>query len=340
MPTIIVFVLVFGAIVFFHELGHFIVAKVSGVGVYEFALGFGPRLISKQIKGTTYALRLLPLGGFVKLAGMDEAENELDTVEEDDPRSFNNKSLFVRMSTIAAGPVMNFILAFVVLAIYGMTIYLPPTIVYVEEAGTAYQAGVLPGDEIIAINGEPASDDLNEIISLINASGGQELRLTLQREDEIVEVPLVPEGEPGSGIIGIGLNGKPKQSFVVAIGDGLQQTWLFTKELVLGVIGMVRGKVEVDVSGPIGIYKLVGTFAEQGIGSILLLTAVLNVNLGLLNLLPVPVLDGGWIVLFLIEAIRGKPIKEEHRSVAQLVGLALLVSLMVFATWSDISKLL
>ena len=128
MPTIVAFILVFGTIVFFHELGHFLVAKLAGILVYEFSLGFGPKLLQTKFGETNYSLRLLPLGGFVKLAGMDEAENSLDSIEEDSPRSFNNKSLFIRMSTIAAGPIMNFVLAAIILAIYAPS-FIPPTVI-------------------------------------------------------------------------------------------------------------------------------------------------------------------------------------------------------------------
>lgn len=338
MPTIVAFVLVFGTIVFFHELGHFLVAKLSGIVVYEFSLGFGPRLLQTRYGETNYSLRLLPLGGFVKLAGMDEADNSLDTVAEDSPGSFNNKSLFVRMMTIAAGPLMNFILAAVILALYAMFVFIPPTIVSVIPDLPADESGLQVGDQIIEVNGEPVSS-LEQITDTIKISGGKEIRFIIKREDNVSEVSLVPKIEDNNGVIGVILNAKPKIPFPFALKDGLVQTWIFTRETILALLGMFRGQVEAEIAGPIGIYQMVGSFAAQGISSLLILAAVLNVNLGLLNLLPIPVLDGGWLLIFLIEALRGKPLKEEHRGLAQFLGLALLLMLMVYATYSDLVNL-
>lgn len=338
MPTIIAFIVVFGLIVFFHELGHFLVAKLAKVVVYEFALGFGPAIFQRKFGETSYSIRLLPLGGFVKLAGMDEAENSLDTIEEDDPGSFNNKSLFVRLSTIAAGPLMNFVLAAVILTLFSMLIFVPPTIVSILQDSPADNAGLLPGDEIVTIQGEQAQS-LDQIISLINSTGGQELELSINRSGEKFDIIVVPQVEDEQGMIGVSLNAKPRFGFMDSIVNGLSQTWLFIRETIMAIGGMFSGRVEPEVAGPIGIYQMVGTFAAEGIGSLMLLAALLNVNLGLLNLLPVPVLDGGWITIMVIEAVRGKPIKEEHKGMAQLIGLALLLMLMVFATYSDIVKL-
>lgn len=338
MPTVVAFILVFGTIVFFHELGHFVVAKLAKIVVYEFSLGFGPRLFQTRLGDTNYSLRLLPLGGFVKLAGMDEAENVLDKIDEDDPGNFNKKSLFVRMSTIAAGPLMNFVLAAVILTLYSALIFIPPTILSIQAGMPADQAGIELGDQILKVNHAEVSE-LDEIITAIENSGGQELTFSIKREDQIFDITVVPDIENGQGVLGIGLNAKPKVPFIHSIGEGVLQTWLFTKETVLAIAGMFRGQVEAELAGPIGIYQMVGTFAAQGIASLMILASVLNVNLGLLNLLPVPILDGGWLMIFLIEALRGRPLKEEHRGIAQFVGLALLLMLMVFATYSDIINL-
>lgn len=339
MPTIVAFILVFGTIVFFHELGHFIVAKLAGVMVYEFALGFGPRLLHTKKGDTVYSVRLLPLGGFVKLAGMDEPETGLDSVDEQHPGNFNNKPLFVRLATIAAGPFMNFVLAALILTLFAALIFIPPTIVSLSPGMPAEQVGLELGDQVIRVNNSPVRD-LDHLINAIEESAGQELHLTVKRDDQTFDVTVMPEVEDGRGIIGVGLNAKMKTPFFTAIGNSISQTWMFTKETVLALGGMFTGKVEPELAGPIGIYQMVGAFAAQGIASLMILAAVLNVNLGLLNLLPIPVLDGGWILIFIVEALRGRPLKEEHRGVAQFVGVALLLMLMVLATYSDISKLL
>lgn len=338
MSTIVAFIVVFGMIVFFHELGHFLVAKLAKVVVYEFALGFGPQLIQRKFGETTYSIRLLPLGGFVKLAGMDEAENSLDSVEEDDPGNFNNKPLFIRMATIAAGPLMNFVLAAIILTLFAMLVFIPPTILSIAPDSPAELAGIRLGDQILTVQGEKATD-LDEIIIAIDEAAGQNLELTINRNGDILDIIVVPEIEDGHGLIGVGLNAKSRLGISESIASGISQTWFFTKETVLAIGGMFSGSVKPEVAGPIGIYQMVGDFAAQGIGSLMLLAAMLNVNLGLLNLLPIPVLDGGWLIIYLIEAIRGKPIKDEHRGMAQLVGLGLLLMLMVFATYSDIVNL-
>src|SRR5690554_9350 len=205
MPTVVAFILVFGTIVFFHELGHFVVAKLAKIVVYEFSLGFGPRLFQTRLGDTNYSLRLLPLGGFVKLAGMDEAENVLDKIDEDDPGNFNKKSLFVRMSTIAAGPLMNFVLAAVILTLYSALIFIPPTILSIQAGMPADQAGIELGDQILKVNHAEVSE-LDEIITAIENSGGQELTFSIKREDQIFDITVVPDIENGQGVLGIGLN--------------------------------------------------------------------------------------------------------------------------------------
>lgn len=339
MPTIVAFIIVFGTIVFFHELGHFLVAKLAGVVVYEFALGFGPRLVHTKKGETVYSIRLLPLGGFVKLAGMDEPESELESIGEQHPGNFNNKPLPVRLATIAAGPFMNFVFAAVILALYSALIFIPPTIVALVPGLPAEQVGLELGDQVVQVNNAPVRD-LDQLIGEIEASAGQELHLTIKRDNQLIDVTVIPEVEDGKGIIGVSLNAKQKVPFFQAIINGVAQTWLFVKETVLAIVGMFSGSVEPKLAGPIGIYQMVGVFAAQGIASLMILAAALNINLGLLNLLPIPVLDGGWLVIFIVEALRGRPLKEEHRGIAQLVGLALLLMLMVFATYSDITRLL
>lgn len=339
MPTIVAFIIVFGTIVFFHELGHFLVAKLSGVLVYEFALGFGPRLIHKKIGTTVYSIRLLPLGGFVKLAGMDEAESELDEVDEHHPGNFNNKPLLVRMATIASGPLMNFILAAIILALYSALIVIPPTIVSLQPGYPAEQAGLMVEDQVIKVN-DVKVRDLDHLISEIESSAGQNLILTIRREGEIIEVDVIPVSEDGRGLLGVGLHAKARAPVLTAVGDGFTQMWIFTRETVAAIIGMFTGAVEPEIAGPIGIYRMVGDFAAHGIASLMFLAAVLNVNLGLINLLPIPILDGGWLVIFVVEALRGRPLKDEHRGFAQFVGLALLLILMILATYSDLARLL
>ncbi len=338
MSTFVAFILIFGTIVFFHELGHFVVAKLAGVKVYEFALGFGPVIVQTQPGETKYSLRIFPVGGFVKLAGMDESEDSEDSIASDDPRSFNNKSLFVRMATIAAGPFMNFFLAVAIFTIYFMIVLVPPTIFFVEPGFPADQAGLRPGDQFVTINNQSV-ESTEQIIGMIKKSPGQELLITVLRENETRTFTVVPESENGQGRLGIHIDDKPQLPFNQSMRAGIVQTGRFTQELIVSLVRMITGHIKPEIAGPIGIYQLVGDFAQQGIANLLILAAMLNINLGLLNLLPIPVLDGGWLVIFGFEAIRGRPLAQEHRGIAQFIGFALLLLLMVFATFKDLMRL-
>ncbi|NMA60463.1 MAG: RIP metalloprotease RseP [Firmicutes bacterium] len=338
MLTLVAFVVVFGTIVFFHELGHFTVAKLAGIQVYEFAIGFGPALGSFTRGETKYSFRAFPLGGFVRMAGMDEGSDAVNDVEEDNPRSFHNKNLGWRLGTIAAGPLMNFVLAIVLFVIYFMLIAVPPTITLVEMESPGQIAGFLPGDSFVSINGETVNTT-DEVIERIKASPNQEMTVVVKRERQLVTVQVVPQDRDGIGVIGIAIDSKPQYPFLVSLRAGVSQTWYITTQLVRDLSRMLTGKQKAEISGPIGIVQIVGQTAKQGLPQLLILAIILNINLGLLNLLPVPVLDGGWLVILVVEAIRGKPLAPEARGIAQFIGLALLVLLMLFATFKDISNL-
>ncbi|NLJ80552.1 MAG: RIP metalloprotease RseP [Firmicutes bacterium] len=337
MLTFIAFVVVFGTIVFFHELGHFLVAKLAGIKVYEFALGFGPALFSTPWGETKYSLRAFPLGGFVKMAGMDKPQ-EYDQEEEDEQRSFHQKPLPWRLSTIAAGPLMNFVLAILLFTIYFMLITVPPTITMVEPGSPAESAGLLPGDRFVSLNQQEVSET-EQIITLIQASPEREMTIVVKRQQQLITVPVTPVNENGKGILGVGIDSKPQYPFLTSLQAGFTQTWQVTRQLISDLSKMITGKQKAELSGPIGIVQIVGETAKQGLPNLLLLAIILNINLGLLNLLPVPVLDGGWLLILVVEAIRGKPLAPEARGVAQFIGLALLLLLMIFATIKDISRL-
>ncbi|NLJ73776.1 MAG: RIP metalloprotease RseP [Firmicutes bacterium] len=338
MTTLIAFIVIFGTIVFVHELGHFTVAKMAGIRVYEFSLGFGPTLGSKKWGETKYSIRALPLGGFVKMAGMDKPETIDDEIEADDPGSFQNKSLAWRIATIAAGPLMNFVFAVVLFAIYFMLVTIPPTITLIEVDSPAEQAGFLPGDQFVAVDDVPV-DSTQQIVNLIQAAPDREINVTVKRNTDVLDIPVTPLNKEEKGVIGVGIDSKPQYPFFTSVSAAVTQTGHMTNQLVHDLGQMIVGKQKAEISGPIGIVQIVGQTARHGLPSLLLLAVILNINLGLLNLLPVPVLDGGWIVILAIEAIRGKPLAPEHRGIAQFIGLALLLLLMVFATIKDISRL-
>ena len=338
MTTFIAFVVVFGTIVFFHELGHFLMAKLAGIRVYEFALGFGPAAIKRTLGETQYSIRVFPLGGFVKLAGMDEDPESTEVLSADDPRSFRNKSLGWRMGTIAAGPAMNFILAAVMFAFYFMLIIVPPTISMIEQGSPAHQGGLQPGDVFVEIQGQNVNT-IDEVIGHIDAHAGSELAITVQRGSERVSLTATPAEVDGRGRLGMDIFEKPQLPIGQSLIAAVVQTGYMTRQLVLSIWEMITGAIEPDIAGPIGIVQIVGETANQGISQLLLLAAILNINLGLLNLLPIPVLDGGWLVILAIEGVRGKPVDPRYRGIAGAIGLALLLMLMVFATFQDILRL-
>ncbi len=337
MVTLIAFVVIFGTIVLFHELGHFTVAKLAGIRVYEFAIGFGPALGSVTKGETKYSLRAFPLGGFVKMAGMDEPVDG-QGAEEDESRSFIGKSLPWRLGTIAAGPMMNFVFAILIFVLYFMLIAVPPTITSVEQGSPGHLAGLVPGDLFVSINGESV-DSSERIVELIGLSPDQEMQMVVKRQQELVTISVVPENRDGLGRVGVSIDSKPQYPFVTSLRAGVQETWRLTTQLIRDISMMITGQQKVELSGPIGIVQIVGETARYGLPNLMILAIILNINLGLLNLLPVPILDGGWILILLVEAVRGKPLAPEAKGIAQFIGLALLVALMLFATFKDLSRI-
>ncbi|MGI6038195.1 MAG: RIP metalloprotease RseP [Limnochordia bacterium] len=342
MTNLVAFIFVFGTIVFFHEMGHFIVAKLVGIKVYEFSLGFGPALLSFKGGETYYSLRLLPLGGFVKLAGMDPSLSEEEAIPSDDPRSFYAKPIWQRMATIAAGPMMNFILASILFAVYFMTVQVfPPMVTGVLQDSPAYQAGLQPGDRIISVAGKTI-DDVGQVTKLIQANPGRSVTIVVERDGKKESLEAIPEpyGPQGLGRIGVGIDEQRRDPPHIALPKGFGTTHRVTIDLVRTLTKMFTGQVEAEFTGPVGIYQLVGESARQGFNYLLMLAAILNINLGLLNFLPIPILDGGWLLFLGLEGIRGKPIDPDHQGLAQFIGLALLILLMLFATYRDFLRIL
>lgn len=340
MSLVLTFILVLGPLVFVHEFGHFTVAKAVGVKVHEFALGMGPAIFKRRWGETVYSIRLLPLGGFTKLAGMDEPEDESDRVGADDSRNFMNKPLWQRVAVILAGPVMNFLLAAALLTWYFAFVVLPPTVQYVVPDSPAASAGLQVGDVILAVDRQPVRNvaDLNRVV---REKEGVPLELLIKRDGTRQILTAVPAYDPDTKVVrlGISLVQKDRLGLSQALPVGVQRTYEITRDLIAALFGMVTGRARAEISGPIGIFQVVGQSAQRGGPYLLFITAVLSVNLGLFNLLPIPVLDGGWITLFAWEALRGKPVAPQHKGIAQLIGLALLVALALFATIKDLIRL-
>ncbi|XEQ92801.1 hypothetical protein SCACP_16520 [Sporomusa carbonis] len=340
MSTVIATIFVFGLLVLFHELGHFITAKWVGMRVDEFAIGFGPKLISRKVGETVYSIRIIPLGGFNKIAGMDPDE-------EKDERSFSAKSIWARMLVIVAGSVMNFVLPVILLFIVFMSAGIDtpsnqPMIGTVFPNKPAAAAGLLPGDHITAVNGVPI-DSWRQFVSVIQINAGNKLNITYSRGTETGKTAiLTPEyDEKGKrGVIGVTPQIDTYQPGVLeSVGLAAKHTFTVAQSMLIGIGEMITGKAAADVAGPIGVAQMAGEVAQLGIIPLLQFAAFLSINLGLINLLPVPVLDGGHVVTLAVEGLRGKPLDRNQMQFIQIIGFALLMLLLVVATFKDISRL-
>lgn len=346
--TLIYFVLIFGAIVLAHEFGHYLLAKVNGIHVVEFAIGMGPKLVGFHKNGTDYVIRLLPIGG----ACMFEGEDGLNEVQgEPSPNSFNAAPVWARISSVVAGPLFNFILAFL-LAIFlvGFSGSDKPVILGIMEGYPADEAGMEPGDVITRMNDERIYL-AREIYINTYLNGDKPMEIEYERNGELFTTQLVPKYSEESGRHLIGLQGygeaveaKGLSVFKYAYYE-VRYSFLSTiKSLAM----LIQGEASKDdVSGPVGIAQVIGEVAEEATpyGPLVLLlnlaniAMLLSVNLGVLNLLPLPALDGGRLVFMLIEAVRGKPIPPEKEGMVHFAGFVALMVLMVFVMYNDIVRL-
>ncbi len=355
---IIPFVVVLGVMIFFHELGHFLTAKYFGVKVLKFALGFGPVLLGKTIGETEYSIRYFPLGGFVKMLGED-IENDEDTPAEPDPdelhRYFNHKHPLKRMVIVAAGPFFNLVLALFIFCcsfiVSGLTITLPE-IGQITENSPAETAGFLKGDLITDIDGQKISR-WSEIKDLVKDKAGIPLDFIVQRNDSEVRLTVTPEetvvenefGESiKSSLIGIVASGRPgsiKLGPLKAIQKGFSETTKWIKLTFLVVWKLLQGIISINtLGGPILIGQMTGQIAQESVSYLVPFTAIISVNLGIINLFPIPILDGGLILFLLLELIMGKPLSIKARETAMKIGLALLILLMLTVTYNDIGRLI
>lgn len=341
-------ILVLGALIFVHELGHFLVAKKLGVGVEKFSLGFGPKIFGMQIGDTEYMLSAVPLGGYVKLAGEDPDEEC-----QDKEHSFSESSVWSRLAIVSAGPLFNLLFAVLIFSIVYMVGVptLAAAIGKVRDGSPALKAGLLVGDKITAIDGKPVKlwDELRETV---HNSPNKELNFTISRNQKELDVVIIPESRKTKNLFGedisVGLIGiEPESTFVterynplLAVYKGFQKTWEITYLTVVAIKKLFQQVIPADtIGGPILILQMAGEQAKIGILNLVFFVALLSINLGILNLLPIPILDGGHILFFSIEAIFGKPIAAKKREIAQQVGIAMLLSLMVFAFYNDIMRI-
>lgn len=330
MYTFIASLIVFGVLIFFHELGHFIMAKLSDIKVNEFSLGFGPPVISVKPGETQYSIRALPVGGFVKMEGEDSKTS--------DPRAFNNKPVINRLGVIFAGPAMNFILAVLLISIICFFAGVATTRISVIPEGPAYKAGIKNNDVIYSIDGKKIKT-WDEIVNIISQKPGQMVSITVLREGKPLIFNLKTQVDVDShrGIIGIKSH-IVKYSAAESLRTGVQKTYWISKMILEGLVQIIRGKTKADVVGPIGIVHMVGEAAKVGIFNLIYLAAIISINLGLFNLFPIPALDGSRIFFLLIEILRGKPIEPEKEGLIHFIGFTLLMILMIIIAYKDIMR--
>lgn len=329
MSTAIVAILVFGLLVFFHELGHFSIAKLVGIRVHEFAIGMGPKLLFKKKNETLYSVRIFPIGGFVRMEGEDENSEAED--------SFSKKTILQRISVIFAGPMMNFILGFLCFFIIFFHLGTPSTTIgEIIPNSPAAQLGLQPNDIVLEIEGEYI-DSWEELVSMIVASEGNPIEIVYSRNGNTITQTVTPEidNETGRPIIGI-VPGIEK-SVIAAAENGFTQTKLIFTEIMGFLQQLIRGQADTsDVAGPVGIISLVGQASRSGWIDVVGLAGLISINLGIMNLLPIPALDGSRIIFLLLEALRGKPVDPEKEAMVHMVGITLLMLLMIVITYKDI----
>lgn len=343
---IVWFILILGAIVLVHEFGHFIFSKLFGVFVYEFSIGMGPKLLHyKKKKGETeYCLRLIPIGGFVSLAGEDADDNS----KIPDDRKLYNKPVWQRFIIMVAGATFNFIFAFVLLFIMAL-IYggasMKPIIANVVEGNPADIAGVEVGDTIVSIDGQKTSS-WSEVQLYISTSDGKELDFVLKdkkgNKREVTITPEVVEDAEGnkSYLVGIALDSTKKTGFINAIKYATETTGYLFRLMFITLEQLFTGGVGVnDLSGPVGIYTVVSDQAKEGFENLMYLAAYLSVNVGVINLIPFPAFDGGRVLFLIIEKIRKKPVKAKTEALVNSIGFCLLILLMIVVTFNDILRL-
>ncbi|MFM2044518.1 MAG: hypothetical protein RLY86_3094 [Pseudomonadota bacterium] len=354
---VIVFLAVLTILVFVHELGHYWVARRAGVKVEVFSIGFGPEIFGWHDRsGTRWRFSAIPLGGYVRMFGDADAASRPDhaaNARMDDlarSQSFFHKPLRARAAVIAAGPAANFAFAIVALAIlfmvYGQT-RTNPVVQTVQPDSAAAEAGVLPGDRVVTLNGTEV-DRFERVVRHVLTYPGEPMDWEVERDGERIALTVSPRvitrtdrfgNEHTTGFMGVTYG--PAQSVrlgpVEATAEAVAETWNLTTGILANVWQLIIGVRDTDeLGGPLRIAQMSGDMAQISFGALLWFMAVMSVNLGLINLFPIPMLDGGHLLYYGIEAVRGRPLSERAQEYGFRIGLALVLTLMVFVTWNDI----
>ncbi len=352
LRTVVSFLVVLGVLVFVHELGHYLAARWRGVHVEAFSIGFGRAIATWTDRlGTVWKVAWLPLGGYVKLHGQERPQDVPPEVRAAwiPGRTFHEKSVGSRAIVVAAGPIANFLLAAVLFTLLFATVGRPiatPVVGDILPGSAAARAGLATGDRVTAIDGAPIKS-FEDIQRIVSSRPADHMQMDVTRGDRPLSLPVLTDSRDAGhgkiiGVLGIrGGNTEYQQlSLPQAIAGGIAQTWDVTAQTIAGVWQMLSGQRGTeDLGGPLRIAQLSGQVAQLGIASLISFIAVLSVNLGLINLFPIPILDGGHLVFYLAEAIRGRPIPPRAQEYGFRAGLALLAALFVFATWNDLTHI-
>ena len=361
---VIPFLFVLTLVVFFHELGHFLVARWCGVRVVVFSIGFGPELFGFNDRhGTRWKLSAIPLGGYVKFFGDENAASVPDQAalaamnEEERRHSFVHQPVGRRAAIVVAGPLANFLLAIAIFAALFMVFGKPstsPRVDAIQPGSAAEASGFQPGDVVLTIDGRPV-ESFSDMQQVVSTSAGQTLVFEVDRGGVRVMLKAVPTLKESKdrfgnvhriGVLGITRSPSPDDTHFQPVGPlkavelGVQRTWFVVERTLSYIGGVISGREAADqLGGPIRIAQVSGQVATEGLSSLFSLTAVLSVSIGLLNLFPVPLLDGGHLLFYAIEAVRGRPLSERAQEVGFRIGLAIVLMLMIFATYNDILHL-
>lgn len=344
--TFIYFVLVLSITIFVHELGHYIFAKRAGIYVYEFAIGMGPRIFSKKRKNdeTIYAIRLIPLGGFVQMAG-EEVEADENIPKE---KRLQSKTWSQRFMAVISGVLFNFIFAVLLLFILGLCYGSPvtkPIIGGLESGYPGAESGLNKGDLILSIDGKKVISWDDVLVELELYKSGEILRFRVEKADGSVKtLDITPKKvvEDKETVYKIGISPLTKREYglISAIKYSFVKTGALFKTMFEVIKSLVTGDLGIKkLSGPVGIYQIVGASAEAGFDSVLYLIAFLSINIGFVNLLPVPAFDGGRLIFLIIEKIKGSPVNSKVENYIHAVGFVFLIGFFILITWNDISKI-
>lgn len=355
------FIAVISIVVSIHEYGHYIVAKVSGVKIEVFSIGFGKEIFGFNDKsGTRWKFCMLPFGGYVKMFGdagpSSKPDNEKleEMTEQERKLAFNHKPLFVKFAVVSAGPIANFLLAIILLTgfyvIQGKSFSLPVVNKILEDSA-AEEAGVQEDDLITAVDGKKIKT-FSQLQRIITVGVGEPVKLQILRDNQEIELTLTPKmisrkdafGDqvevPLIGVISDDVSIK-ELGFIESVGSATVETYSIAVTTLRAIGQMVTGKRDLSqISGPIGIAKYSGHSAKGGVATFLWFIIIISINLGLMNLLPVPVLDGGHLLFYTIEAVKGGPMAAKYQEFGMKVGFALIIALMAFAVINDFRKIL